>query len=86
MKINLRKLEQSELENVNGGLVVTYADGYRTLVIDDLDGIWVEESYNDLAGAIEDARNGGYGDLVIYIDEDHFDQYAEWLRKSGYYK
>ena len=76
------ELSDEELESVSGGLVVTYADGYRTLVIDDADGEWVEEVYNDLEGAIATARRRGYGDQVIHIDMDDYDQYAEWLRKS----
>ena len=75
-------LNDEQLNGISGGLVVTYADGYRTLVIDDADGEWVEEVYNDLEGALETARRCGYGDQVIHIGMDDYDQYAEWLRTS----
>ena len=76
------EMSEEELEGISGGLVVTYADGYRTLVIDDADGEWVEEVYNDLDDAIETARRNGYGDQVIYIDMDDYAEYAAWLKKS----
>ena len=77
------QLSDEELEGVTGGLVVSYADGYRNLVIDDADGMWVEEVYNDLDLALEDARRGGYGDTVIHVAEDDYAVYADWLRKSS---
>ena len=75
-------LSEEELDSLGGGLIVSYADGYLNLVIDDATGEWVEEVYNDLDLAIEDARDGGFGDRIIHVGDDDFEQYAAWLKKS----
>lgn len=77
-----RELTAEELDGLAGGLVVSYADGWRNLVIDDATGEWVEEVYNDLDLAIEDARKGGFGDQVIHIADDDYATYAMWLKNS----
>ena len=76
----ISELSEEDLESISGGLVVTVGNGIWSLVIDDATGLWTEETYDNLEGAIRIAREEGYGDTV-YRAKD-MDEYKEFFRKS----
>jgi len=75
------ELTTDELDQVSGGLVVAYGKGEKALVIDDESGVWVEEIYNNLDRAIQDARDAGCGDEVIFTNDR--EEYRRYFRESN---